>query len=1281
MKRLLALLLLLPLAAWGDDKINIAVPALLTGDAVISRQPLTLTPTSPLPRTYYTNVFSRQPVSRATDANGLVTFSNIVWGYYRLDIPGNPGTSFGLVVGTNLSGTVNVVTLITNTASVPPNPSTNYLTEAQSDARYATIGGGGGGGSATNIFFISGQNTTAAQIGGSNTFHVTGVLTNSTLGNAATATDAAFATEATRASGLLDLDSLDAVTTTLTKIVATSGHDYLGGGSGLTNIPSLWVASISVLTNLPNVADGVVGYVDSYFGTNVWGGGKFKRSTGSSATINNGTVFAANGSGRWLRVDTGYPTNFFFMEHFGVVPDAALDQYTAAQSTINASPTTAGAVILPPYGFGTATTLTYTNRRGCYFGALGGGLTVNPGYRTYPNPLSIIHWVGATGGTNLIAYDVGHTTFARFGLDTRKGVNDGTQWSAAAGLLLDVDMNAVHTTTTSANVFDGLYFRERGTNVNLVGLRIANAGVDNCEFFRLENCYFQGSGGNCPDYWVNSTNLGAAKAIQLGGAGGGGDSFGHKMVNCGFNLWQHFLYSDGGSWDIEANYGTAAGVVAYYINGVKGSYIRGVEDEGDRMFLQSPSVHPVILEANRIAWASTSVSNIAQVDGVNLVLLGNTWNTDSSNLMPAVTNSFNNTGRYFGRNNTMPQTNTTAIASWRFASSFDSAGDFGTISDNNRIQSFPARTVSLLGQTNPVWAAWTDSATFPVLTLMPSNGAVAINGYINNVIASVWNPDPLNKTSWQVGDEYKNPRVRIIPAANTTTLEASANQGAYLKVQSSNAVVNLVSGNGVNTLNFNRGYGLITGTNDTELARFGNGGLDFKIKFPYDTNFEVVGTMQAKALHLTNLAQGASSALLGWSDSTKAVTTQSVTVAGSQIILTGTDGKLLYNNAGGVDFADWDTVNNQGGTLTTNNNTLLGGGFVMTGNGARGVTNLSVGAGLVVENGVLKTNGETTGGGGGSQTPWTSDINAANYKLTNLNYASFSGGVVLDKDGARNNGYVGSVVTAIGGRSNLVQGSASSVDNVVLEGRSNVFNIQSSVAVGNAIIAGSSNLLNNPALATVRNSVILGGHGNNIQGASDALAAGSGSVVQSGHNGTFVLSDSQNTATLSQSSDTLLLRFQNGVGINTNNPGTNALFVVGSQTVTSNLNVSGTITGGGSIIANGANITNINSTNIVFHFTTLPTLTTNTLVVKNGETYIDADYNVAVTNIIIAGQRETLVVSNHSAATIAAFVTTASRKIGSVTSNGIQIAAGKFGYLSFDVNSGKWTNYAAAVEP
>jgi len=1052
-----------------------------------------------------------------------------------------------------------------------------------------------------------------------------GIGTNFSNIHVASATDAAFATEATRAHGLLDLDSLDAVTTTLTKIVATSGHDYLGGGSGLTNIPTLWVASISALTNLPNVADGVVGYVDSYFGTNVWGGGAFKRSTGSSATIDNGTVFAASGSGRWLRVDTGYPTNVFLMEWFGVVPNAAINQYTGIQAAINATPSTAGACITPPYGIATATTLTWTNRRGCYFGALGSYKTETPGYRVFPNPTSVIHWMGANGGTNLVAYDVGHCTFAGFGLDTRIGLNNGDQYTNAAGLLMDVDMNSTHSTTTSANVFDGMYFRERHTNTTLVGLRIAYSNWQNCEFFRLRDCYFQGSGANIPDYWVSVTNTGASKAIQLGGGGGGGNSFGHKMVNCGFSSWQYNLHSLSGSWDIENNYGTAAGVAAYYLNGTHPSYIRSTQDEGDRQFLVSPSVNPVILEGNRFAWSATSVSNIAQIDAIKVIMIGNYWNTDASGSMPAVTNSFNATGWYYGIGNLMPNVYPTNVASWRFRSGFESKGDFSTVNDLSNIQTLPIRTVSPLTQTNPVWAAWTDSATFPVLTLMPSNGAVAIGGYINNVLFSVWNADALNRVPWQVGDQYETIRARLMPVStgSRTQFELNSDYATYLLLRSTNTEMALISGFNRNSINFVTNYGEITvGPSATQVATFGTSG----VTFPADTNFSVTGPAQFNSLGATQANVGqlratnyislftngfaglpatptrygqiaivntnatlvavaaTTSGSLAWG-STNVLPTTAAQIVGK---FTGTptgslflrdDGTLAAPSVGGV---AWGAIS---GTLssqtdlqnaldakvslaigTTNNNTLLGGSFVMTGNGSRGITNLAIGSGLVVENGVLKTNGQTIGGG--SQTPWTSDIDGANYKLTNLNYASFSGGVVLDKDGARNNGYVSSVVTAIGGRSNLIQGSASSVDNVVLEGRSNVFNIQSSVAVGNAIIAGSSNLLNNPALATVRNSVILGGHGNNIQGASDALVAGSGSVVQSGHNGTFILSDSQNTATLSQSSNTLLLRFQNGVGINTNNPGTNALFVLGSQTVSSNLSVGGTITGNGSGITN-----------------------------------------------------------------------------------------------------------------
>lgn len=628
--------------------------------------------------------------------------------------------------------------------------------------------------------------------------------------------------------------------------------EFAGHGGSLTNVPSKFFASIAAMTNSTPTSNLVV-YVDSYWGTNfLWGGGAFKWEN-SSAAVDYGNVFYGV-TGRWRRINERYPTNVILVENYGAIPNTGgdiasnlKDQSASVQAAINATPTTGGACIVQPFFATLTNSLIFTNWRGSYFGSLNPNIA--SGYNYYPYVTAGYSWNGPTNLAMLKIHNSGHNTFRGFGLDTLPPTTNPAYWTNHATLMVDVDLITPNITTTTENHFRSILFRERGTNSSLVGVRIAYVGADNCEFFTFENCYWQGSGGNIPDYWVNTTNLGGAKAIQLGGGGGGGDAFGHSMNHCGFNTWQYFVYSDGGSWNIENAHGTAAGEAAFYINGVKGSSIRFVEDEGDRRFLQSPSVHPVILEANRIAFAATSVSNIAQVDGVNLVLVGNVWNTDSSNLMPAVTNSFNNTGRYFGRNNTMPQTNTTAIASWRFASSFDSAGDFGTISDNNRIESFPARTVSLLGQTNPVWAAWTDSATFPALTLMPSNGAVAINGYINNSIFSVWNADPLNKTSLQIGDSLKNPRVRVLPTANTTTLEVSANQGAYVKVQSSNVVANVVAGNGVTTIDFQSGYGRITTSNSVVVTQFDNDG---QVKFPNDTNIIFTGRVLLSRIISTN---------------------------------------------------------------------------------------------------------------------------------------------------------------------------------------------------------------------------------------------------------------------------------------------------------------------------------------------------------------------------------------------------------------------------------------------
>lgn len=638
-----------------------------------------------------------------------------------------------------------------------------------------------------------------------------------------------------------------------------AGLLYAGGlatddSTSLTNVPTKWFSSISAMTNVTGVANQVV-YVDSYFGSNVWGGGKFKWEN-TSATIDNGTVFASAVGGRWRRIDTGYPTNFVFMEWFGVVPNAAINQYTAAQAAINATATSEGKLILPPYNFAVGGTLTWTNRRGCFFGTLDAGYVATPGYRVYPNPSCVIHWMGANGGTNLVAYDVGHNTFKGFGLDTRIGLNNGDQYTNAAGLLMDVDMNSTHSTTTTANVFDGLYFRERHTNSALVGLRFASFNWQNCEFFQFANCTWQGGGFDVPEYWISVTNAGAFKAIQLGGNGGGANSFGHVMRNCSFDRWQYFIYSGGGSWDIENNYGTAAGEAAYYIDGVKASYIRGVEDEGDRRFLISPSVHGVTLENNRIAQSqSLSISNIAEVDGINLTLRNNTWNTDSSNLTPAVTNSFNSTGRYHGVHNKFPSTNDALLPSWRFQSSFKSFGDFGTITANNNIQSGPWKIPSPTQTTNIVYQNFTDgTASTMALTMMPSNGVFGVGSYINNTHFGVYNPD-LNKTSMQFGDSVINPRFKLLPSSSglISELQLLGSNSVFLEFYSGSGStatrLDIVGASAVNKIHARTGSLKITGTNDTDLLTFGT---DYKIKFPYDTNFEVVGPIHGNIIRVTN---------------------------------------------------------------------------------------------------------------------------------------------------------------------------------------------------------------------------------------------------------------------------------------------------------------------------------------------------------------------------------------------------------------------------------------------
>lgn len=671
---------------------------------------------------------------------------------------------------------------------------------------------------------------------------LTSTETNSSLTGGVLAADA---------NGKRKIATLSGLSWDGSSLTVNSGGPLVGDGSGVTNVPSKFFTTIAAMTNYPGASNLVV-YVDSYFGSNVWGGGKF-RWDNTSETINGGTIFAANGGGRWKRFDTGYPTNFYFMEWFGVVPNAAIDQYAGAQACINATPSDLGSCILPPYGFAVGTSLTWTNRKGCYFGALNSMKTKSSGYRVFPYPVSTIHWMGVSGGTNLVCYDVGHNTFAGFGLDTRIGLNNGDQWTNAAGLLMDVDMYPTHSTTTSANVFDGIYFRERGTNTTLVGQRIASYNWQNCEFFRWYDCYWQGGGWNLPQYWVQTTNIGAYKAVQLGGNGGGGNSFQHYMFNCGWDRWMYDIHSTGGNWEIDSCKSTAAGAAAFYLNGDHPSIIRFADCEGDRQFLISPG-DTVQLVGNRIADAvQAGYTNLPPIDAVKLLAYGNYLQHEA--YIPSLTNSFNSTGSYDGAGNSFDTTNDALIASWRFNSAFNSRGDFGTLKANNNIQSGPWKVPSATQETNVVYQNFTDgTASTMALTMMPSNGVFGVGSYLNNVHFGAYNPD-LNKTSMQFGDSVINPRFNLLPSSSglITELRLFGSNSVWLELYngtgSSATRLDLVGSSAVNKIHARTGSLKITGTNDTDLVTFGT---DYKIKFPYDTNFEVVGPIQGNSVRVTN---------------------------------------------------------------------------------------------------------------------------------------------------------------------------------------------------------------------------------------------------------------------------------------------------------------------------------------------------------------------------------------------------------------------------------------------
>jgi hypothetical protein len=186
--------------------------------------------------------------------------------------------------------------------------------------------------------------------------------------------------------------------------------------------------------------------------------------------------------------------------------------------------------------------------------------------------------------------------------------------------------------------------------------------------------------------------------------------------------------------------------------------------------------------------------------------------------------------------------------------------------------------------------------------------------------------------------------------------------------------------------------------------------------------------------------------------------------------------------------------------------------------------------------------GATIGGGGGviggelfsNTVTWNFGTVGGGLGNTADGYATVAGGDL--------NKATGLWSTIAGGSDNVASGEFSAIGG----GENN------RAAGGRSIVGGGAQNSANGDHATVPGGL-------NNAATNNAFAAGT--RAKATNQGAFVWADSQNADFASTTNDQFLIRASGGVGINTNNPGTNALLVGGTARITGNLQVDGNIAG------------------------------------------------------------------------------------------------------------------------
>ena len=967
----------------------------------------------------------------------------------------------------------------------------------------------------------------------------------------------------------------------LDKIVFPRG--LAGDGSDVANLNPANIVGVVTNASIPTfdslrdlLASGITNQqarIVGYWGSsNYFGGGDLIRRSGVTLTTNFGTIFTniAAANSYWER-DRKEATNFYRAEWFGVIPmntDAPSTRTDSYQRLTNCFDVAgdSSVVQLPPFGLMVSQTIVATNWR---FRTIVGSGPTRAGL-FYPERSSWIAYQGVGGANSAVLrmWSPYQCLIDGVGIeaDTPIYTGSGAYPTNHAEIGIEIDQAATYSQIAHNVTIRNGAIRTRGTNSQFNAVWISRTSLNNCEQMVVDNVLFQGNGN-----------------IDLTATGNTGYGI---VIGNSPNSRQHTFRNISLVGGFQANIVCSNGGFATVgkCNGDGATYDFKLSSWAD-----SVSIGNWFSENNRQCfWINSGAGSggktyPVKIDGYHSSHGAGSTNLALFELHGAARIDLQNSAFYCAQNQRVFTND--APPSGELRSVFNTFGHPTPITVDSSLAG--VTNFNLVDWVNNdigsgtnygyKYGGWTydivDSATRKPHTLFGVENRVLVlqpnqeNGVTVGRVASA-----LTDSAFAVQvTNQASPKVSfgdaILPRRYSFPVGGAAGDSAFT-MQSTNgrsSIFTLVEESGPSFLQIDAGF------NRQDII-WTNGSLFHKLGDSIYSTMSSQGITLSPSNNVINL-----------------VSTQ-INLNGS-ITLTG-----MFNWRTNMP-SDWPAAPaNRGEAVLVNSNGTL---YALL-SGPNGNTWLEANA--VAPNAsqiVQEFSGTPTGskflrddgtlavpaGGGGSQTPWTSDIDGAAYNLTNVTGVRVkSGGIGTAVSGGDLNLYVngdrvGMVLT--GGASPNIRLGPDSLSFGFASGGSGMFagaSNTNNAASGSVILGGGSNVIDTGS----GNSVILGGgssvvsanYGASIAGRYNWVSNNSvaiGSNAKATNTGTIVLSaqqESTSVAVNTLSNQTIILYAPNGVGVNTNQITTNAFFVLGSGTITSNWNVGGKITGDGSILTN-----------------------------------------------------------------------------------------------------------------